>query len=262
MARALWAGGLCGLLSVGCSGSTSPGGTGGAIGASEDGGTSVGSATGGTARSLTGTWDLTTTPIGGSGAVTTTVTIGQDSLVVTSPDFSLTATRTGNALAFIDEQEVGNPDNDVTLTATQTAASFNAGILPFDLGGSWTMQIVPAGETTVMACTLTVSATEIDGACQMVTSDGFDFSFTTKKMTSAASSLGDFGGTWQNTWMSGGTYPCELDFAGNTITTCPGGPTNGELTGSPLPGIAFTYDGANTVSGVAQGWAEYSATRQ
>jgi hypothetical protein len=196
----------------------------------------------------------------------TTVTIGQNSLAVMSPSFNLTATRTGNALGFTDEQTLGNPNNDVTLTATQTAGPFQTGILPFDLGGSWTMQIVPAGQSTVMTCTLTVGAAEIDGSCQKVTTDGFDFSFTTKKMASSASSFGDFGGTWINTWTwpgtSGGSYPCTLVFTGNNITTCPGGATNGAVNGSPLTGITFTYDGTNTASGAAQGWAEYSATRR
>jgi hypothetical protein len=84
-------------------------------------------------------------------------------------------------------------------------------------------------------------------------------------MSTAASGFGDFGGTWNNTWTvpgtNGGTFPCTLDFTGNSITTCAGGQMNGEVTGSPLAGITFTYDGANTVSGAAQGWAEYSATR-
>jgi hypothetical protein len=195
----------------------------------------------------------------------TTVTIAHNSLVVTSPSFSLTATRTGNALAFTDQQTPGNPGNDVTLTATQTAAAFQAGIVPFDLGGSWTMQIVPAGQSTVMTCTLTVSAAEIDGSCQKVTTAGFDFSFTTKRMSSSTSSFGDFGGAWMNTWTwpgtGGGTYACRLDFTGNSITTCPGS-TNGGSAVSPLAGITFTYDGSNTASGAAQGWAEYSATRR
>ena len=52
----------------------------------------------------------------------------------------------------------------------------------------------------------------------------------------------------------------ELDFLGNGITTCAG--TNGGTSGHPLEGITFTYDGASTASGVAQGWAEYSAMRQ
>lgn len=112
-----------------------------------------------------------------------------------------------------------------------------------------------------MTCTLAVSSTEIDGSCNKIT-DGFTFSFTTTKMTSAASMLGDFGGTWMNTWtwpgMGGGTYPCQLEFTGNSITTCPLDP----MSGSPLTGITFTYDGASVASGVAAGWAEYSATRR
>jgi hypothetical protein len=270
MKRALWVGGLCGLLSVGCSqhdGSSSGGDAGGGAAGGSDGGTPATSA-----DSLVGTWDLTTTPVGTTDSIGTTVTIGQNSLTVTSPDFILTATRTGNALTFTDEQEPGDPSQNITLTATQTAATFNAGILPFDLSGSWTMQIVqmlPAGPSTVETCTLTVSATEIDGSCQETAAEsGLDFGFTTAKMTPAASSLGDFGGTWLNTWIGAGTdggivtFPCALDFAGNDITTCPVHMVNGYIVGSPVTGISFTYDGADTVSGVAQGWAEYSATRQ
>jgi hypothetical protein len=252
MSRALWVGGLCGLVSIGCS--NAPNGANGGDAGGSGGGTATGA-------SLVGTWDVMTTPMGTNGAVTTTVTVGQNSLTVNSPSFVLTAMRTGNALTFTDEQTIGSPTDNVVLNATQTAATFNAGILPFDLGGSWALQIVQ-GQGTVMTCTLTVSSTEIDGACHKVTG-GFDFSFTTAKMTSAASSLGDFGGTWMNTWMTpgtgGGTYPCQLSFTGNDITTCPG--TSG-MGASPPAGITFTYDGANTASGVAMGWAEYSATRR
>jgi hypothetical protein len=214
--------------------------------------------------SLAGTWNLTTNAMGGGG-VATTITIGQDSLNVTSPSFTLTATRTGNVLAFADNDPPSDPSNAAALSATQTAGTFNAGILPFNLGGTWTMQAGPKGGSPTLTCTLSVTASEIDGACQQLAPAGPWFSFTTTKMSAAASSLGDFGGKWKNTWITpgtgGGTYPCELDFTGNSITTCSGGAVNGAVNGNPLAGITFTYDGANTVSGVAQGWAEYSATR-
>jgi hypothetical protein len=208
-----------------------------------------------------GTWNLTT------GGIVTTVTIGQDSLSVTSPSFTLTATRTGNVLAFTDNAPPSVPGSAAVLTATQTAGTFNAGILPFDLGGSWTMQAGPKGGSPTVTCTLNVSATEIDGACQNVLPAGTApwFNFTTQKTSPAASSLGDFGGTWTNKWTwagtgtGSGTFPCTLDFTGNSITTCDGGAV--DFNGSPLAGITFTCDGANTVSGVAQGWAEFSATR-
>jgi hypothetical protein len=216
------------------------------------------------AGSLVGTWNLTTTPMGNS-AVVTTVTIGQDSLSITSPDFTLTANRTGKVLTFTDNDPPSDPTNAAVLTATQTAGTFNAGIVPFDLSGSWTMQAGPTGAAASVTCTLNVSAAEIDGACQNVSPAGPWFTFTTQKMSPAASSLGDFGGQWTNTWAwaetDGGTFLCALDFAGNSITTCTGGASNGEVNGSPLAGITFTYDGANTVSGSAQGWAEFSATR-
>jgi hypothetical protein len=217
------------------------------------------------AGSLVGTWTLTTTPMGGGAAVATMVTIGQDSLSVTSPDFTLTATRTGNVLTFTDNDPPSDPSNAAVLSATQTAGAFHAGILPFDLGGSWTMQAGPKGKSATVTCTLDVSASEIDGACRNVSPDGPWFHFTTQKTSAAASTLGDFGGTWTNTWtwdeMDGGTFPCALDFAGNGITTCAGGAMNGAVVGSPLAGITFTYDGVNTVSGSAQGWAEFAATR-
>ncbi len=281
MHRALWVGGLCGLVSVGCSnnagssGATEDGGGSGSSGAgssgagSDGGGGSssgtTGSSSGGSgsgsgggtsgARSLIGTWDLMTTPTGSS-AVSTTVVIGQDSLTVTSPAFTLTAVRTGNSEAYS-----VNPEG-IVLTATQTAASFDAGIVPFNLGGTWAMQIVQ-GTSMQATCTLSVSSTEIDGACTY-TQGGPFFRFTTTKMSSATSALGDFGGKWMNAWtwlyQGGGTYTCELDFLGNGITTCSG--TNGGTSRHPLQGITFTYDGASTASGAAQGWAEYSAMRQ
>jgi len=265
--RAVLVCGLCGALSGGCTTSTSgsPDGSTGTTTASDAGSPDapVGTSTGPDAGSLAGTWTLT---LVGNAGVLTTVTIGQDALDVTSSDFTLTATRTGNVLAFTDNQAPGVTGGDVgVLTATQTAGAFHAGILPFDLGGSWTMQAGPKGGSATLTCTLTVTATEIDGSCQNVLAGGPApwFTFTTKKTSPAASSLGDFGGTWTNSWTwagtGGGTFPCTLDFAGNSITTCDGGAT--DYNGSPVAGITFTYDGANTVSGAAYGWAEFSATR-
>ncbi len=247
--RAVWMGGLFAVLAAGC-GTASPASS----NASVD-----------SAASLLGTWNLMTTDMGQTAATPTTVTIGQDSLSITSPDFTLTATRTSNVLTFTDTAPPTDPGNASVLAATQTSGSFNAGMVPFDLGGSWTIQAGPAGGSPTELCTLTVTATEIDGACQDVSPAAPWFSFTTTKMSSAASSFGDFGGAWISMWTtpgtSGGVYPCGLGFTGNSITTCPGEAMNGEVVGSPLAGITFTYDGKNTVSGAAQGWAEFSATR-
>jgi hypothetical protein len=265
MGRALWVGSLCVLLSTGCSngpsaGSSAGSGDGGTGGSSSggSGGTSSGGSNGAGASGLAGTWDVIT-----SGTDMTTLTIGQDSLMISAPSFTLTATRTGNALAFTDEQTLGDPGDNLVLTGMQTAASFNAGIIPFNLGGSWAMQIVPAGGSTVETCTLTVGSSEIDGSCSEIT-EGFDFTFTTAKMASAPSSFGDFGGTWLNTWIwpgdSGGTFPCSIVFSGSSITTCP--VPDGGVNESPIVGITFAYDGANMVSGAAQGWTEFSATRR
>jgi hypothetical protein len=250
MHRALWVCGLCATLSIGCGNGGGGGGTGG-----------VGVTTTPAAGNLLGTWTLTTTPPGAS-AVVSTVTLGENSLSITSPDFTFTATRTGSVLAFADNESPGSvpsADNSAVMDATQTAGTFNAGAVPFDLGGSWTMQAGPTGGPTSLTCTLTVSAGEIDGACQNVSPPGPWFSFTTKKTSPGTSIFGDFGGTWANAFTDpgpgGGVVPCTLDFTGNGITTCP------VIAGNPLSGITFTYDGANAVSGAAQGWAEYSATR-
>jgi hypothetical protein len=252
--RTLLVCGLLGAFSVNCT-SANP--------ASPD--ASTGPSTGTDAGSLVGTWNLLTTAMGAGTAIPTTVTIGQGSLRITSPEFTVTAARTGNVLTFTDNDSPRPSSSPAVLTATQTAGTFNAGILPFDLGGSWTMQAGRTGESTALTCTLSVSAAEIDGACQWVSPARPWFSFTTQKMSAAASSLGDFGGKWVNSMtfpgMSGGTFSCTLDFAGNNITTCDGGAMNGQTVGSPLAGITFVYDGANTVSGSAKGWAEFSATR-
>jgi hypothetical protein len=201
-----------------------------------------------------------------SNAVATTVTIGQNSLDITSASFTLTAIRTGNVLTFTDNDPPSAPANAGVLAATQTASAFNAGVVPFDLGGSWTMQAGPKGGSATVTCTLSVAAAEIDGACQFLSPASPWFTFTTHKTNGAASSFGDFGGSWVNSWIwqdtDAGTFPCTLDFAGNGITSCTGGgPVHGQVSGNPLAGITVTYDGTNTVSGSANGWAEFSATR-
>ena len=266
--RAVLVCGLCGAFSAHCNnaGSGSPDASAGSSPGPDAGSpdASTGISPGPDAGNLIGTWNLTTTEMGGAG-VLTTITLGPDSLSITSPSFTLDAIRTGNVLAFTDNDPPGASGNAAALTATQTAGAFNAGIVPFGLGGSWTMQAGPKGGGATVTCTLNVSATEIDGACQNVSPAGPWFGFTTKMTSPAASTFGDFGGKWINTWTwpgtGGGTFPCELDFTGNGITTCDGGAMNGQVQGSPLAGITFTYDGANTVSGAAQGWAEFSATR-
>jgi hypothetical protein len=231
-----------------------------AASSSSSGSTTTGaSSSSGAALGLIGTWDLSTTPIGSS-AIPSTVIVGQDSLTITSPSFSLTAQRASNVLTL--DTDAGGDFG--TTTCTQTAAGFDAGIVPFNLGGTWAIQIGPTGGSTELSCTLSVAGTEVDGTC-----DDW-FNFTTAKNPNAqtpASSFGDFGGNWTNTWVWGepdaGIYPCALGFAGNDINTCDGGASGAEnFDGNPLAGITFTWDGANTVSGSAQGWAEFSATRQ
>ena len=208
---------------------------------------------------MIGTWDLTTTPIGSSAGIVSTVVVGEDSLTITSPGFNLTASRASNVLTFVDNQGGGDSS---TLTGTQTSGAFNSGIVPFDLGGAWAILAGATGSSSPGSCSLSVTSGEIDGSC-----DGW-FSFTSSLNATAqptASSFGDFGGSWNNSWTwdpDGGPYPCQLQFGGNDINTCDGGAANGEVTENPLAGITFTWDGANTISGSAQGWAEFSATRQ
>ena len=98
---------LC-LVSAACSGpSAQPKGDAGHTadtGTSRDTGTRP-ATTGSPANSLIGTWDLITTPVGGS-AVTTTVTVGENSLSIKAPDFTFTASRSGDKLSFVDDDAV------------------------------------------------------------------------------------------------------------------------------------------------------------
>jgi hypothetical protein len=229
--------------------------TGGASSSTSSGGAS---SSGAAAQSLIGTWDLITTPVGASSA-TSTVVIGQDAISITAPGFTLTASRSGNVLTFTE------PGSTV-LTGTETAAAFTAGIVPFTLGGSWAIQGGPSGGSSTVGCTLQMGGSEIDATCNNLNPTSAWFTFTTAKGADAASSFGDFGGAWTNTWIwgapDGGGISCGLDFAGNDVTSCDGGMASGDGSGTPISGITFTYDGANTISGSAQGWAEFSATRQ
>ena len=213
-----------------------------------------------TGPTLTGTWDLTTTPTSGQ-PTQAVVVIGKNQLTVTTPQWSFTGTKTASTLNFTSNS--GNGDTPGVAAATQTSASFNAGLIPFDLGGTWTIQGGNQGGSTSFECTATVSSSEIDGSCNNVDTSGAQTLFwtgTTSKSSSASSDFGDFGGTWLNssTSFNNGTADapeqCQLEFGGSSISSCLTG-------GSFLQGITFAYDG-NSISGAVAGSAEFSATLQ
>lgn len=239
---------LLGVLCAGC-------GSGGSSGSSTTGGSG-----GSSANSLAGTWDLTTTPVSGS-PVHSTVVVDQDSLTIHSPDFEFTGTRAGDALDFVDS--AGGPG---VFDGTRTTGSLDLGIIPIAIGGSWTFQGGVQGDAPSVRCTMQLGAHEIDASCDTLGPTDPWFSFTSSRDAGEDSSFGDLGGTWHNVWVNGAkgskSYPCDLHVSGNDVDTCAGGAVNGAVDGSPLAGITFTYDGADTISGSAHGWAEFSAKRR
>lgn len=240
--RGLLAGLVLVWAAAGCSGNPVVG----AVDGGTDGGGTDGGGTDGGSSPLIGIWDLTTTP-SGSAPTQSVVTIGTDQLTVTAPDFTWTLVRSGNVLQG---QDVSG--NTIDVNSTQSAGAFNSGIIPFNLGGTWSIQGGNAGVNPTTTCSLQVSAGQINASC----AGDFDFEFTTTSLQAGSSSFGDFGGTWNNVWTwtpDAGTYTCGLDFAGSSISTCDGG-------GHILEDITFQLNGT-MASGNAQG-TEFSATRR
>jgi hypothetical protein len=217
-----------------------------------DGGNDAG--TGGDGGSpLIGTWDLTTTP-SGSGSTQSVVSVGQDQLTLTSAGFNFSLVRSGNVLQGADVTS----GNTIDTNSTQSAAAFDTGIIPFNLGGTWSIQGGAAGSNPNVVCSLQMTANQTTATCSDSddNQDPFNFTFTQTLGQQQASSFGALGGSWSNTWTwepDAGTYDCVLDFAGQGITTCNGG-------GHILENITFQLNG-DTASGNAQG-TEFTATRR
>jgi hypothetical protein len=201
---------------------------------------------------LIGTWDLTTTP-SGSGSTQSVVSVGQDQITITSSGFNFTMSRSSNVLEGSDVT-----GNTIDVNSTQSAAAFDTGIIPFNLGGSWSIQGGMAGNNANVVCSLQMAANQITATCSdsADSQDPFNFTFTQTPTQQQASSFGALGGTWSNTWTWGqdaGTYECALDFSGQSISTCDAG-------GHILEDITFQLNG-DTASGNAQG-TEFTATRR
>jgi len=195
--------------------------------------------------SLIGTWDVTITQTGSSTSQAVVV-VGTDALNVNGNGFSFSVLRSSNELLFTDTS-----GSTINVTATQTESSFNGGIVPFNMGGSWSI----TGGSPADNCTAQIAGQQLTSSCGNA-SPYQDMTLT--KTSSEASVYGDFGGTWAWTWnFQPGTTTCALEFKDSGITQICSSDGGSALNGA----TTFQFNG-NTVSGTAPSGVEFSATRR
>jgi hypothetical protein len=199
---------------------------------------------------LPGTWDLLVTPTG-SAQTQMVVAIGTNSLSITD-----TSSTSSSAPGFIIipngsalDITLGSGTSAQNAIGTRNAADFAGGIIPFDLGGAWSIQ----GGATPVLCNGHVGQAEIDNSCSGGGGGSPSGAFTVTRNSTESSDYGDLGGAW--TFQDPGGGLCTMEFKGATATSiCSGaGAMNGSFT------VQFN---GNTVSGTAPGNVEFIATRR
>jgi hypothetical protein len=198
--------------------------------------------------SLIGTWDVTITQTGQT-PVTGVVVIGNESLQITSGNLLFTVLRSQNQLTFTDAEGTTS-----TVVATQSAAPFAGGVIPFSLGGSW--DIVGGGNSC--AAQIAPPPGQLTSTCN----GAMPYQSLTLNPGSRESSVfGDFGGAWALSWtFQSAFYACGLEFKDARIAqTCisDGGTDINSLIGTTV----FQLD-VGQVSGTAPQGIEFYGTRR
>ncbi len=240
------------------SGGSSGSGSGGSSGSSSSGGSS-GSGSGGGSNDLTGTWDLLATSQGGG---TTSGT-----LVLGASTFNLDIPSTGSSLAYSASGSVltvlWTLDGSATsIATTRAAAAMNLGIIPEDVGGTWSFSSSAGGSDS---CTVSLAASQVSGAC-----NGYvpnwpyplpaplpGVHYTATRTGQLNSVFGDLGGTWQVSDGQGGPGACTVTFQGSTFSSSCNGATDA-LGGT----VQLTFSGTTMASGTTGNGIELSAQKQ
>jgi hypothetical protein len=221
---------------------------GGDAGSPVDSGTTSDSGTGGDAGpSLLGTWDVTVTPTVGLPAHATVV-LGTESLNITGNGLNFTVIRSGNQLLFSDVS-----GSTVSVAATQTAAGFFGGSIPFNMGGGWQIQ---SGDTPPFVCQGQVGPAQIVSDCGDAGRQPQDVlsGFTLVKTLAESSMFGDLGGKWA--WSDDAGANCTVEFRDQTMSSfCIN-------SGSDMDGAFSGQLSGNTFSGTAPNSVEFSATKR
>jgi hypothetical protein len=221
-------------------------------GSGSTGGSGGSAAIGG--NSTTGIWDLI-------GSVKTTGTLVKGTLEI-APE-KLVLVIDGTTLSY----QAGPPasltfvrpfaSQNKSYVVTRTPSYVPLGLIPLDLGGSWSFTDPVGGGS----CTAALSANGFSGSCSNVTGaplalPSLNASLTANRGAPAASDFGELGGSWTAQSNGGGEGHCSASFAINEFTaSC-------SATGTPLDGtLSFTL-GAGIGSGSSNYGLEISAVRR
>jgi hypothetical protein len=203
---------------------------------------------------LSGTWDIV--GMNGSGAPEMgTISIASNVFVLTIGGAILSyAVQNGNLnVSYTPASDAPS----LAITTTRSAAAFSGGIMPVDLGGTWSF--LQAGTT----CTVNVGAPQIDGTCTRNVSGAWpDFlgrpqagvTYVAHKMASGTSQFGDLSGTWLLSENDDTSAPnLSVSFMGSTISAS-GGTGGGSAT--------LSFNGNGDASGSTSGGIEYTGHRR
>ncbi|HEX8791045.1 MAG TPA: hypothetical protein VF765_08825 [Polyangiaceae bacterium] len=255
------AGGPDGGSSSSSSGSSSGSGSGsssGSGGSSGGSGGSSGSSSGGGTNDLTGTWDLVaTSPSGGTTSGTLLLGASTFSLDIPSTGSSLAYSANGSTLTVLWTLD-GTAD---PIDATRAAAAMNLGIIPDDVGGTWSFSSAGSAET----CTATLAPSQVSGSCNAylygwpnplpVPIPGV--TYTAARTQQLSSVFGDLGGTWQVMDNQGGPGSCTATFQGSTFSA-----SCNDATDAFGGTVQLTFNGTTMASGMTGNGIELSAQKQ
>lgn len=222
-----------GLGAVSCGGSTDNGTSESPLGAS----------------ALSGTWDLTATPQHSS-AATGVLLLAAGHVRLTIGTSAVELRGTGDAIVLTSEDGHGVHGIDVT----RHSAALDTGAFPLDVGGTWALSGNGAGEG--QRCDAVLDPQHVMASCTRVDADwwhlGIQGSITGTRVSTAASSFGDLGGTWH---LTQGDAACDATFAGNDLkVACSNA---GSLTGSFAAHVTSTLASGTTGDG-----GEFAARRR
>jgi hypothetical protein len=199
---------------------------------------------------IAGTWDVQ-----GSQANATPST---SLLVIDDSHFTFAATRgasltfsaQGGAMTLVWQDDQGA----LPITTTHTGTALAQGIIPLNLGGTWTFVNGSSG------CHADIGVSQFSASCTGGVVDlpeplpeSLDGTVTGQRVSTASSVFGDLGGTWHIPLASGATG--DATFSGNTLTVV----WKGEPWGDGTASLSFC-DGIAS-GGTSEG-VEFSAHRR
>jgi hypothetical protein len=208
---------------------------------------------------VTGTWDVVGMTSGGS-PETGTISIASNVFVLSVSGAVLSYTAVNGAMTVSYQRA---PGDTVPIAAQRIAAASSFGIMPLDVGGTWTFSDPAA---PAHACTVNVGASQIDGTCTGSVSGWPDFlgsiapniTYIAHKTASGTSQFGDLSGTWALDESDDTMPTCTVTFSASTISA----DCSGRGVGGSAGTATLAFNGNGNASGSTSGGIEYSGHRR